>query len=73
MLYLRPKLNLSGHILEHKRMHVFLVTYVMWVNYAIIIKWNKKGSIVFQCPVCLGCITDVFGDRSPGSIPETLK
>lgn len=50
-----------------------LVTYVIWVNYIIIMKWNKKSSVFFQCLDFLLCIIQVFGERIPGPIPKTLK
>lgn len=51
------------------------VTYVIWENYIILMKWSKKkrSSVFLQCLVFLLCITQVFGERSPGPIPKTWK
>lgn len=34
---------------------------------------EQKSSVFFQCLAFLLCITQVFGERSLGPIPKTLK
>lgn len=74
MLYLRQKCNLCGHVLEYAEMHIFFGNLCnLGSLYNQYYKMGEKCSIVLQCPLFLVCITGLFGDISPGFIPETLK